>query len=44
MALELRSESSIAQAVERAVESLGPIDLLINNAGRALQQAAALEI
>jgi NAD(P)-dependent dehydrogenase (short-subunit alcohol dehydrogenase family) len=40
IALELRSESSIAQAIERATEALGPIDLLVNNAGRALQQPA----
>jgi NAD(P)-dependent dehydrogenase (short-subunit alcohol dehydrogenase family) len=40
IALELRSESSIAQAIERAAEALGPIDLLVNNAGRALQQPA----
>ena len=40
IALELRSEHSIAQAVKHAAETLGGIDLLVNNAGRALQKAA----
>jgi NAD(P)-dependent dehydrogenase (short-subunit alcohol dehydrogenase family) len=40
IALELRSESSIAQAIQQASDTLGPIDLLVNNAGRALQQPA----
>jgi NAD(P)-dependent dehydrogenase (short-subunit alcohol dehydrogenase family) len=40
IALDLRSESSIAQAMQHAADQLGPIDLLVNNAGRALQQPA----
>jgi len=40
IALDLRSERSIAQAISLATEALGPIDLLVNNAGRALQQPA----
>ena len=40
IALELRSEESIADAIERAAQAFGTINLLVNNAGRALQQAA----
>src|SRR5258705_5169908 len=40
IALDLRSEGGIAQAVARAAEALGSIDLLVNNAGRARQQPA----
>jgi 2-deoxy-D-gluconate 3-dehydrogenase len=40
LALELRSETSIAQAFAAAGERLGAIDVLVNNAGRALQRAA----
>jgi NAD(P)-dependent dehydrogenase (short-subunit alcohol dehydrogenase family) len=40
IALELRSEHSIAQAIEQAAQAFGSIDLLVNNAGRALQQPA----
>src|SRR5258708_27177504 len=38
--LELRFEDSIAQAIEQAARAFGSIDLLVNNAGRALQQPA----
>jgi 2-deoxy-D-gluconate 3-dehydrogenase len=41
IALELRSEDSIAQAIKQAAQAFGSIDLLVNNAGRALQQPAA---
>jgi NAD(P)-dependent dehydrogenase (short-subunit alcohol dehydrogenase family) len=40
IALELRSQDSIAQAMAQAAKALGAIDLLVNNAGRALQQPA----
>jgi NAD(P)-dependent dehydrogenase (short-subunit alcohol dehydrogenase family) len=40
IALELRSQDSIAQAIEQAAQAFGSIDLLVNNAGRALQQPA----
>src|SRR5689334_18559999 len=36
IALDLRSQDSIKAAVERATKELGDIDLLVNNAGRAL--------
>jgi NAD(P)-dependent dehydrogenase (short-subunit alcohol dehydrogenase family) len=38
--LDLRSESSIAQAFAQAAQALGALDLLVNNAGRTLQKAA----
>ena len=40
IALELRSEDSISQAMNQAAQALGAIDLLVNNAGRALQKPA----
>jgi 2-deoxy-D-gluconate 3-dehydrogenase len=36
IALDLRSQDSIRAAFERAADGLGEIDLLVNNAGRAL--------
>ena len=36
IALDLRSQASIAAAFERALAALGQLDLLVNNAGRAL--------
>jgi NAD(P)-dependent dehydrogenase (short-subunit alcohol dehydrogenase family) len=36
VALDLRSQASIAAAFERALAGLGELDLLVNNAGRAL--------
>jgi NAD(P)-dependent dehydrogenase (short-subunit alcohol dehydrogenase family) len=36
LGLDLRQQDSIAAAFEAAVEKLGAIDLLVNNAGRAL--------
>jgi len=36
VALDLRSQDSIKSAFEKATRELGPIDLLVNNAGRAL--------
>jgi NAD(P)-dependent dehydrogenase (short-subunit alcohol dehydrogenase family) len=39
IALELRSEVSIAQAIEQAAQAFGTIDLLVNNAGRPLKSA-----
>jgi len=39
--LDLRQEDGIAAAFEAAVEKLGAIDLLVNNAGRALIKPAA---
>ena len=36
VALDLRSQASIATAFERALAGLGELDLLVNNAGRAL--------
>jgi len=40
IALELRSEKSILEAIEQAAQAFGTIDVLVNNAGRALQQPA----
>jgi NAD(P)-dependent dehydrogenase (short-subunit alcohol dehydrogenase family) len=40
IALELRSEASIKRVIEQVAQAFGTIDLLVNNAGRALQQAA----
>jgi NAD(P)-dependent dehydrogenase (short-subunit alcohol dehydrogenase family) len=40
IALELRSEDSIAQAIEQAAEAFGSIDLVVNNAGRPLSKPA----
>jgi NAD(P)-dependent dehydrogenase (short-subunit alcohol dehydrogenase family) len=40
IALELRSEESIGQAMAQAAQALGTIDLLVNNAGRALHKPA----
>ncbi len=40
IALDLRSEESIAQAVAEAVQAFGRLDVLVNNAGRALQKPA----
>ena len=40
IALELRAEGSITQAIAQAAAALGAIDLLVNNAGRPLQKAA----
>lgn len=40
IALDLRSQDSIKAAFERAVRELGDIDLLVNNAGRALLKPA----
>ena len=40
IALELRSEDSIAQAIEQAAETFGSIDLVVNNAGRPLSKPA----
>ena len=36
IALDLRSQDSIKAAFERATKELGDLDLLVNNAGRAL--------
>jgi meso-butanediol dehydrogenase/(S,S)-butanediol dehydrogenase/diacetyl reductase len=36
IALDLRSQDSIKAAFERAVKEFGGLDLLVNNAGRAL--------
>lgn len=41
IALDLRSQDSIQAAFETARRALGPIDLLVNNAGRALLRPAA---
>jgi NAD(P)-dependent dehydrogenase (short-subunit alcohol dehydrogenase family) len=41
IALDLRSQDSIQAAFETAKRALGPIDLLVNNAGRALLRPAA---
>jgi NAD(P)-dependent dehydrogenase (short-subunit alcohol dehydrogenase family) len=40
IALELRAEKSIADAIEQAAQTFGTIDVLVNNAGRALQRPA----
>jgi 2-deoxy-D-gluconate 3-dehydrogenase len=40
VALDLRSQTSIAAAYDKALSTLGDIDLLVNNAGRALVQPA----
>jgi NAD(P)-dependent dehydrogenase (short-subunit alcohol dehydrogenase family) len=40
IALDLRSEKSILEAIEQAAQAFGTIDVLVNNAGRALQQPA----
>jgi len=40
LALELRSQASILQAIEQAAAGFGRIDVLVNNAGRPLQKAA----
>ena len=37
---EMRSRSSVEQAVENAIDALGPIDILVNNAGVALHRPA----
>jgi NAD(P)-dependent dehydrogenase (short-subunit alcohol dehydrogenase family) len=41
IALDLRSQDSIREAFERATADLGDIDLLVNNAGRALLRPVA---
>jgi NAD(P)-dependent dehydrogenase (short-subunit alcohol dehydrogenase family) len=41
IALDLRSQDSIKAAFEKAARELGDIDLLVNNAGRALLKPAA---
>jgi NAD(P)-dependent dehydrogenase (short-subunit alcohol dehydrogenase family) len=41
LGLDLRQQDSIAAAFEAAVQKLGAIDLLVNNAGRALIKPAA---
>ena len=40
LALDLRAEDSIAQAMAQAAEALGVIDVLVNNAGVPLQRPA----
>jgi 2-deoxy-D-gluconate 3-dehydrogenase len=40
IALELRSGESIARTIEQAAKAFGTIDVLVNNAGRALQRPA----
>ena len=40
VALDLRSEASIADAVAQAAAALGTLDVLVNNAGVPLQKAA----
>src|SRR4051812_5896315 len=40
IALDLRSQESIKSAFERATNELGDLDLLVNNAGRALLKPA----
>jgi 2-deoxy-D-gluconate 3-dehydrogenase len=40
IALDLRSQASIAAAYDKALAALGDIDLLVNNAGRALVRPA----
>ena len=41
IALDLRSQDSIKAAFERATKELGDLDLLVNNAGRALLKPVA---
>jgi NAD(P)-dependent dehydrogenase (short-subunit alcohol dehydrogenase family) len=41
LSLDLRSQGSIAAAFDAATQQLGAIDLLVNNAGRALIKPAA---
>jgi NAD(P)-dependent dehydrogenase (short-subunit alcohol dehydrogenase family) len=41
LSLDLRQQDSIAAAFDAAVQKLGAIDLLVNNAGRALIKPAA---
>jgi 2-deoxy-D-gluconate 3-dehydrogenase len=41
IALDLRSQDSIKKAFERATAEIGDIDLLVNNAGRALLRPVA---
>src|SRR5262245_46530958 len=40
IALELRPQESIAGAIEQAAQAFDTIDVLVNNAGRALQRPA----
>ena len=40
ISLELRSEEGIARAMVQATQAFGAIDVLVNNAGRALQKPA----
>jgi len=40
ISLELRSEKGIARAMVQATQAFGAIDVLVNNAGRALQKPA----
>jgi NAD(P)-dependent dehydrogenase (short-subunit alcohol dehydrogenase family) len=40
VALDLRSQSSIEQAVAEAIQALGRLDVLVNNAGVTLRRAA----
>lgn len=40
LALDLRSQSSIEQAMAAAIEALGRVDLLVNNAGITLRRRA----
>jgi NAD(P)-dependent dehydrogenase (short-subunit alcohol dehydrogenase family) len=40
IALDLRSEASIADAYAQALQAFGNIDVLVNNAGRALKRPA----
>jgi NAD(P)-dependent dehydrogenase (short-subunit alcohol dehydrogenase family) len=40
ISLELRSEEGIARAITQATQAFGALDVLVNNAGRALQKPA----